>query len=71
MPPSNSFDSVAWPQAGQNADDADLAGIGAEGLLETTVNSPQKESDGTKDAYVSYLVTTHVCRASFALPTLR
>lgn len=60
MPSSNNFSSVAWPQAGQNADDADLAGLGPEGILEAAVNSPQKESDGTKDAYVSYLVTTHV-----------
>ncbi|KAI9701662.1 MAG: intercellular trafficking and secretion [Bogoriella megaspora] len=59
------FDSVAWPQAGQNADDADLAGIGADGVLEATVDQPQKESDGTKDAYVSYLVTTHTDFQSF------
>ncbi|KAL9088752.1 MAG: hypothetical protein Q9165_006061 [Trypethelium subeluteriae] len=65
MPANSSFDSVAWPQAGQNADDADLAGLGAEGILEITVNAPQKESDGTKDAYVSYLVTTHTDFKSF------
>lgn len=29
--------------------------------LECTVGSPIKENDGTKDAFVSYLVTTHVC----------
>lgn len=40
-------------------DAADLAGIG-EGVLECEVASPLKENDGTKDAYVSYLVTTHV-----------
>lgn len=28
--------------------------------LECTVGSPIKENDGTKDAFVSYLVTTHV-----------
>lgn len=32
----------------------------AEGRLETTVNKPQKELPGTKDAFVSYLVTTQV-----------
>lgn len=47
-------------QAGRNADRVDLAGVG-EGKLECTVNTPLKENDGTKDAYVSYLVTTHVC----------
>lgn len=48
------------PQAGEQADDVDLAGIGRDGILEVTVDSPLKENDGTKDAYVSYLVTTHV-----------
>ncbi len=46
-------------QAGKNADDVDLAGIG-EGRLDCTVDKPLKENDGTKDAYVSYLVTTTV-----------
>jgi hypothetical protein len=48
------------PQAGENADDQDLAGIGRDGVLEVTVDAPLKENDGTKDAYVSYLVSTHV-----------
>jgi hypothetical protein len=47
------------PQAGEYADGVDLAGIG-DGILECTVDAPLKENDGTKDAYVSYLVTTHV-----------
>lgn len=47
------------PQAGPLADAVDLAGIG-DGVLEVTVDSPLKENDGTKDAYISYLVTTHV-----------
>lgn len=49
------------PQAGDNADAVDLAGIGPDGHLECTVDTPLKENDGTKDAYVSYLITTHVC----------
>lgn len=49
------------PQAGENADDIDLAGIGIEGLLDCTVDSPTKENDGTKDAYVSYRISTNVC----------
>lgn len=53
------------PQAGEYADGVDLAGIG-DGILECTVDTPLKENDGTKDAYVSYLVTTHV----FLLPRL-
>jgi hypothetical protein len=32
----------------------------SEGLLECTVDKPQKELDGTKDAYISYLVFTRV-----------
>lgn len=46
-------------QAGPNADNIDLAGVGR-GRLETIVSSPVTESEGTKDAYVSYLVTTDV-----------
>ena len=50
-------------QAGPDADAVDLAGIG-EGRLDCTVNTPLKENDGTKDAYISYLVTTtvRICR---------
>ena len=29
-------------------------------ILECTVTQPHKESDGTKDAFVSYLITTNV-----------
>jgi sorting nexin-4 len=50
-------------QLGNNALDLDLAGVG-EGVLECTVTSPIKENDGSKDAYVSYLVTTNVCPPS-------
>jgi sorting nexin-4 len=50
------------PQAGDQEDPVDLAGIGRDGILEVTVDTPLKENDGTKDAYVSYLVTTHVRR---------
>lgn len=36
-------------------------GIGdSDGILECTVASPLKEGDGTKDAYISYLITTNV-----------
>ncbi|KAF2013149.1 hypothetical protein BU24DRAFT_393686 [Aaosphaeria arxii CBS 175.79] len=40
----------------------------SEGRLETTVDKPQKELPGTKDAYVSYLVTTHSDYQSFQRP---
>ncbi|KIW65681.1 hypothetical protein PV04_07918 [Phialophora macrospora] len=53
------------PQAGDQEDPVDLAGIGRDGVLEVTVDTPLKENDGTKDAYVSYLVTTHTDFKSF------
>ena len=31
--------------------------------LECTVGTPLKENNGSKDAFVSYLITTHVCAA--------
>lgn len=64
------------PQAGPMADAVDLAGIG-DGVLECRVDTPLKENDGTKDAYISYLVTTHVsdciisCPAELLLSTCR
>jgi len=57
------------PQAGPLADAVDLAGIG-DGVLECHVDSPLKENDGTKDAYISYLVTTHVCAFFISLVQL-
>lgn len=57
-PDLNSRRHVEAP-LGANADAMDLAGVG-EGTLECTVTSPLKENDGSKDAYISYLVTTTV-----------
>ncbi|KAK4100738.1 hypothetical protein N658DRAFT_450828 [Parathielavia hyrcaniae] len=37
-------------------------------ILECTVSEPHKENDGTKDAYVSYLITTHTTFPSFQRP---
>lgn len=53
-------------QAGADADPVDLAGIG-DGRLDCTVDTPLKENEGTKDAYMSYLVTTNVsfCRVEY------
>ncbi|KAL8923604.1 MAG: hypothetical protein Q9208_004551 [Pyrenodesmia sp. 3 TL-2023] len=56
------------PQAGEDAQAIDIAGIGEHGRLDCTVSSPLKEHDGTKDAYVSYLVTTDSDFASFTKP---
>lgn len=38
-----------------------------DGVLECTVGTPLKENDGTKDAYISYLITTHVRRTVLRL----
>ena len=56
-------------QAGHNADRVDLAGIG-NGRLDCVVGTPLKENDGTKDAYVSYLVTTTVSQYSDHYPPI-
>ncbi|KAK3329599.1 sorting nexin-4 [Apodospora peruviana] len=38
-------------------------------ILECTVSEPHKENDGTKDAYVSYLITTTTTFPTFQKPT--
>jgi len=47
---------------GHILDEGDLGphALGPE-KLECTVSQPIKENDGTKDAFVSYLITTTVC----------
>lgn len=45
---------------------ADVMGF-EDGVLVCTVGTPLKENDGTKDAYISYLVTTHVRRPHSSL----
>ncbi|PTB68708.1 Phox-like protein, partial [Trichoderma citrinoviride] len=51
-------------RAVEEAGNSSSMGIGRE-KLECTVGSPIKENDGTKDAFVSYLVTTHSTFPSF------
>lgn len=58
-PGASDFPNGEEPQAGRNADKIDIAGVG-NGTLETKVSDPQTENEGTKDAFVSYLVTTKV-----------
>lgn len=62
-------------QEHKDSDNANLQqldpGLGGE-ILECTVTEPRTENVGTKDAYVSYLITTNVrpcanCRLSFPL----
>ncbi|KAK4149964.1 LETM1-like protein-domain-containing protein [Chaetomidium leptoderma] len=38
-------------------------------ILECTVSDPHKENDGTKDTYVSYLITTNTTFSTFQRPT--
>lgn len=62
---SNDYHDPSWQQAGAHADAADLAGPGALGRLDCTVDKPQKEGEGTPNVYVSYLVTTDTDFKSF------
>lgn len=62
---SNDYNNQDWEQAGHHATVQDLAGPGAHGRLECTVSSPQKEGEGTQNAYVSYLVTAETDFKSF------
>ncbi|KAK0966311.1 intercellular trafficking and secretion [Friedmanniomyces endolithicus] len=55
---SNNDYNPDWEQAGPNADAQDLAGPGLHGRLDCQVTKPQKEGEGTQNAYVSYQVTT-------------
>ncbi len=56
----NAHNGGRYGPLGRNPDPLDLAGVG-DGILNCEVTNPIKENDGTKDAYVSYLVTTNVC----------
>ena len=59
-PPSHADRIADGMEEAPRADPLDNAGIG-NGTLECTVTAPLKEGDGSKDSYVSYLVTTNVC----------
>lgn len=63
--PHHDHHDANWEQAGHDATVQDLAGPGAHGRLECTVGSPQKEGEGTQNAYVSYLVTAETDFKSF------
>ena len=67
---SNDHGDSDWQQAGHDADQQDLAGPGVYGTLECTVDTPHKENEGTQNAYVSYLVTTNVCKPGQCHPLL-
>jgi sorting nexin-4 len=61
--PDNSDDSDDWKDLGESNTCVSpniMAADFSEGRLETIVGTPQKELPGTKDAYVSYQVTTKV-----------
>ncbi|KAK4191864.1 putative sorting nexin-4 [Podospora australis] len=55
-------------RAGSDEHDDRHGHLGGE-ILECTVSDPHKENDGTKDAYVSYLITTHTTFSKFQRPT--
>ena len=47
---NGTFHSTEWQQAGQNAEDIDIAGPGAHGMLNCSVGKPQKEGEGIVQA---------------------
>ncbi|RKF60982.1 Sorting nexin-4 [Erysiphe neolycopersici] len=55
-------------QPGHDSDPTDLASM-EDGVIECKVSQPIKENDGTKDAYVSYVVTTNTTFVTFQKPT--
>ncbi|PHH68308.1 hypothetical protein CDD82_657 [Ophiocordyceps australis] len=62
---------VAGPGPGTGIEEQGetLAAAALEERLECLVGSPLKENDGSKDAFVSYLITTHSTFASFEQQT--
>ncbi|KAK4180141.1 putative sorting nexin-4 [Triangularia setosa] len=62
--------SKTIPDTGRSSSDGrghDPGHTGDE-VLECTVSDPHKENDGTKDAYVSYLITTNTTFSTFQRP---
>ena len=53
-------DEDAAAAAAAAAEQLDPAGLGSE-VLECTVSQPLKENEGSKDVFVSYLISTYVC----------
>ena len=71
---SHDASSPEYPGSGARAggrtvegEDANLEPAHGDEILECVVSSPNKENDGSKDAYVSYLITTHVCSSLYSL----
>lgn len=57
---SDQYGDSDYQQAGHDATAQDQAGPGAHGSLNCAVDKPQKEAEGTQNAYISYHVTTDV-----------
>lgn len=57
-------------QLGRDADPLDIVGQDG-GSIICTVTSPLKENDGTKDTYISYLITTTTDFPTFAKPVTK
>lgn len=65
-PPAPDFDHSR--QEGRNSDARHIDPALSGDILECTVSDPHKDNDGTKDAYVSYLISTHSTFPSFQRP---
>jgi sorting nexin-4 len=61
-PPAHEPTTPDFESSRQEARRTRSPGPGETGeIIECTVSDPLKENDGTKDSYVSYLITTNVC----------
>ncbi|KAM7193587.1 PX domain containing protein [Naviculisporaceae sp. PSN 640] len=63
--PSGSSRSPTGRPSGESGHEQGRSGE----ILECVVSDPHKENDGTKDAYVSYLITTNTTFSTFQKPT--
>ncbi|KAL1838671.1 hypothetical protein VTJ49DRAFT_2423 [Mycothermus thermophilus] len=74
--PSTSHNPHGADNTGSRRNSARARDRGSEGIhaggeiLECIVSDPHKENDGTKDAYVSYLITTNTTFPTFQRPTV-
>lgn len=55
---------------GHSAFDSDTADTTGQEVLDCTVSEPLKENDGSKDTFVSYLITTNVRQLASFVPVI-
>jgi len=60
------YSAGSGTEAGRSRGDSGLEHGHSGEILDCVVSDPHKENDGTKDAYVSYLITTNVSLPSIS-----